>query len=158
MSSPKVWGPALWYILHTYTEKLGNQSNEILSTDQRRAWINFLKSIEAAIPCAKCRAHYKEWRIKHPIDNFSYYMGDTLKQRAREWVWGLHEDVNKENGLTGVPIEKLPEMYGSIDQHIMRMNLENCNNDFKKAMLHSLLAPPAYHNFMKYLALLRATS
>ena len=63
MSSPKVWGPALWYILHTYTERLGNQQNQILSTDQRVAWINLLKSVEGVIPCARCRAHYKEWRI-----------------------------------------------------------------------------------------------
>jgi len=156
MSSPKVWGPPLWYILHTYTERLGNQTNEILSTDQCRAWVNFLKSVELTIPCARCRSHYKEWRIAHPIDTFMKYRGLLLREKAREWVWGLHDSVNKENGIVGPPIEKLPEMYGTLNENLLKINIENCSNDFKKAMLQ--LMPGAYQNFIKFLSLLRSTT
>jgi hypothetical protein len=155
MASPKVWGPALWSILHIYTEKLGNQTNEILSTDQRRAWINFLKSVEGAIPCARCRAHYKEWRIRHPIEAFSGYQGLFLKQKAREWLWGLHDSVNKENNIVGPPIESLAEMYGAFDPERIRKSIEICSTDFKKAMLQNLLSPDAYRIFMNCFARLK---
>jgi hypothetical protein len=155
MSNPKVWGPALWYILHTYTEKLGNQTNEILATDQRRAWINFLKSVEGAIPCARCRAHYKEWRIKKPIEAFNGFQGLFLKQKAREWLWGLHDSVNKENKITGPPIESMGELYGTVDLDRLRKSIEACDTDFKKAMQQFLLPPEAYRTFMSSFARLR---
>ena len=153
MASPKVWGPALWTILHTYTERLGNQTNEISSTDQRRAWINFLKAVEGVIPCARCRAHYKEWRIKHPIEAFSGYQGLFLRQKAREWLWGLHDSVNRENGITSPSIEELGEKYAAFD--IVRNAIEVCITEFKKAMQQSMLSPDAYQIFVKSHARLR---
>jgi len=152
MASPKVWGPALWSILHTYTERLGNQTNEISSTDQRRAWINFLKAVEGTIPCPRCRAHYKEWRIKYPIDAFGGYQGLFLRQKAREWLWGLHDSVNRENGITSPPIEELGEKYGKVD---VQKNIESCITEFKRAMQQSMLSPEAYQIFIKSHARLR---
>lgn len=157
MSSPKVWGPALWFILHTYTERLGNHTNPIMSTDQSRAWINLLKSVEGSIPCARCRAHYKEWRTKYPIEQHSNFQGILLRQKAREWLWGLHDSVNKENGLTSPPIESLSEIYGKYDESAMRRNIEVCSNDFKSAILHSLLNPDMYRVFIKCLTIMRTT-
>ena len=158
MSSPKVWGPPLWYILHTYTERLGNQQNQILSTDQRVAWINFLKSVEGVIPCARCRAHYREWRIKHPIDAFNTYQGVFLRQKAREWLWGLHDSINKENNIVGPPIEQLAEIYGKFSNENIQKNMDICIVDFKKAMLQRLLEPSVYHKFMSSFARLKTFS
>jgi len=129
-----------------------------MSTDQRRAWINLLKSVEGTIPCPRCKSHYREWRTKHPIEQFNNYQGNVLKQKAREWVWGLHDNVNQENGLTSPPIESLEEIYGTYNEANLKKNLEVCSNDFKNAILHSLLVPELYRIFMKSLSLLRAAS
>jgi hypothetical protein len=128
-----------------------------MSSDQSRAWINLLKSVEGTIPCARCRAHYKEWRTKYPIEQHNNFQGILLRQKAREWLWGLHDSINKENGLTSPPIESLSAIYGNYDESAMRRNIEVCSNDFKSAILHSLLNPDMYRIFMKCLTIMRTT-
>lgn len=109
------WGPPLWRILHAAAEKLGRQTIQIMATDERYAWVAFLRSIEQTMPCAKCRLHFKVWRLKHPYERFinSY----DIRADAREWLWSLHEEVNTEKGVTGPKLEDLPALYGTLDVH-----------------------------------------
>jgi hypothetical protein len=154
MSLPKIWGPPLWTILHTYTERLGNHTIEIMSTDQRRAWINFLKAVEFVIPCARCRAHYKDWRTKHPIDHFARFQGPFLRQKAREWLWGLHDEINRENGLMSPAIESITEVYSSKTEADVQKAVDLCLVEFKKA-IPAVVGPAALRTFQTNLTMLR---
>jgi hypothetical protein len=156
MTTPNDWGPHLWKILHIYTEHIGKQTNEILSTDEIRAFTNFLKSLEFAMPCAKCRAHYKRWRIQKPIDHFMHYRGITLHNMLREWLWSLHDEVNRENSSSynSPPLETLSETYLAFTRMDLQNNIQECTKSFKKALEHSLISYEAFHKFRITLSLL----
>lgn len=154
MTTPKDWGPHLWKILHIYTEHIGKQTNEILSTDEIRAFTQFLKSLEFAMPCAKCRAHYKRWRTAKPIDHFMYYRGITLRTTVREWLWGLHDEVNRENSLESPHIDTVSETYTAFTRTDLQNSIQECTKSFKKALEQSLISYEAFHKFRITISLL----
>jgi hypothetical protein len=71
--------------------------------------------VENAMPCALCRAHYKEWLVKNPVTQFTTLRGLPLRERARKWLYDLHENVNVGKSIvSGITIEQIPEMYASL--------------------------------------------
>jgi len=85
------WGPPMWKLLHSMAEKAGTS---VLQVDEKRAWISFLRLTEGILPCPMCRDHYRQWRRTHPLEDFLANHGDLFRERVREWLWGLHDDVN----------------------------------------------------------------
>jgi len=86
-----------------------------MQTDEVNRWMFLLKATEHAMPCALCRAHYKEWIAKIPVAQFTTLRGAALRDRARKWLYDLHENVNAgRNVVSSITLEQLPEMYGSL--------------------------------------------
>jgi hypothetical protein len=112
VNGPNVWGPPLWRILHSLAERLGRQHNSILVSDERRAWINFLKSVGAAIPCNRCKKHYEDWSKKNKIEAFLSHPYGTLREEARKWLWALHTEINEESKVTNIPLSDVENLYG----------------------------------------------
>ena len=109
------WGPLLWKLLHALAEKLGKQKPEILAADEAREMVLILRGIEVIMPCEKCRKHYKEYRVKNPYDIFAQRRGLGLKRGVREWLYLLHEAVNKKNGVeSGLLLENMESMYTDV--------------------------------------------
>lgn len=109
------WGPVLWEMLHGAAEKLCRSPIRQIQEDQRREMILVLRYVEVVMPCAMCRGHYREWRIKYPIDKFP---GDpqAFKQAVREWLFNLHQEVNDSHQLARVmTVGDLEDRYGGID-------------------------------------------
>jgi hypothetical protein len=153
MASPSDWGPPLWKILHTLAEKLGNHSHRILVEDQRRAWVQFLKSIDSVLPCVKCQNHYKIWRKNNPVEVFLYLEGQNLRTQAREWVWKLHTSVNENKGITDNPeLDSMESMY--FDTYL-QAEINKCFTSFKTAMVLRTLTNEKYQVFKKTLYTLR---
>jgi hypothetical protein len=153
MASPSDWGPPLWKILHTLAEKLGNHSHRILVEDQRRAWVQFLKSIDSVLPCVKCQNHYKIWRKNNPVEVFLYLEGPNLRTQAREWVWKLHTSVNENKGITDNPeLDSMESMY--FDTYL-QAEINKCFTSFKTAMVLRTLTNEKYQVFKKTLYTLR---
>ena len=150
------WGPPLWRILHTLAERLGRQTIRLLETDERRAWVNLLRSIQAVMPCAKCRAHFKAWRTTHPTERFmtSY----DLRADAREWLWALHDEVNRERGVAGPALEELPGLYGGRTGQELQEDTKAVLAVFQQAVLERLIAPEVVHAFRNCLSMLRRLS
>ena len=106
------WGPLLWTLLHALAEKLGTQKPDILATDEAREIVLILRGVEVIMPCEKCRRHYHEYRLKNPFEEFSKKRGQGLRKAVREWLYVLHETVNKRNGVEPhVRLEDLESMY-----------------------------------------------
>jgi hypothetical protein len=70
------WGPALWRVLHTIAA---------LATDVAPV-AAALRSLDGALPCPDCAAHYHAWLAAHPLP--------TTVTEAQEWVLALHNAVN----------------------------------------------------------------
>lgn len=109
------WGPLLWSILHTAAEHLGKSRPPLLQTDEVNRWIFFLKAVEGVMPCKICRKHYGDWLKRSPLAQFTPLRGAELRDRARKWLYTLHEDVNTGKGIqSGLTLEQLPSMYTSL--------------------------------------------
>lgn len=150
------WGPPLWRILHTLAERLGRQTIKLLETDERRAWVALLRAVQMVMPCAKCRAHFKAWRSSHSVERFitSY----DLRADAREWLWSLHEEVNREKGVAGPALEELPGLYGSRTGQEIQEDLRAVLAVFQQAVLERLIVPEAVQAFRNSLSMLRRFS
>lgn len=109
------WGPLLWTILHTAAEHLGNPRPALMQTDEVNRWIFLLKAVENAMPCPICRGHYKEWLKKNPVTQFTTLRGVALRDRARRWLYDLHEEVNAGKKIvSGITLDALPGMYTTL--------------------------------------------
>jgi hypothetical protein len=92
----KVWGPCMWFFLHTISFNYPLNPTQI----QKEKYKDFIMNLKYVLPCKHCRTNLTNNLKKKPItmeimknrDNFSKY------------IYGLHEDVNrllkKKNNLT----------------------------------------------------------
>lgn len=142
MASKEVWGPPLWRLLHSLAERLGRQTIPMMATDEKRAWVNLLKSVGDVMPCMACRTHYRAWCGSRPPERFA--SSYRLAEDARKWLWGLHDEVNRSRGVQSPPLEDIPGLYGSRKGHELTA-------DFTAVCLgvaHSReLSPDALRNF-----------
>lgn len=152
MPSNKDWGPFLWTILHTFAEKLGRQSIEIMASDEALEIVLILRGVEHIMPCEKCRLHYHEYLKKNPIDEFSKRRGEILRQAVRQWLWRLHEAINERNGAPSFPIEDLSTKYqsSSIAEPFKTLKLV-----LYKAIPQGLIASDPFKSFIRHVSLLR---
>ena len=107
MESPQnqLWGPALWMILHSATERIGLLSLTRLPQEESRIWLGLLGSLRYSLPCPLCKKHFSSYFSSASLPNFS-------KETIRRWLFDLHERVNLyTNKPYTITIEQLPELY-----------------------------------------------
>jgi hypothetical protein len=151
--SSKPWGPPLWKLLHGIAECLGNQSVPMLSTDEAHEIVFLLRDVEKIMPCQLCRNHYRQWRKEHPLEDIDKLRGYVLKTGVRQWLYDLHENVNKSRGIeSGLALEQIPEIYKDVD-------LKNVWAEFYTQMKLStevgLVAQTVLQNFHRRFGMLR---
>ena len=106
----------MWKMLHGIAEALGNQPVAMLATDEAHEIVFLLRDVEKIMPCQLCRNHYHQWRKDHPLEELDKLRGYMLKTGVREWLYNLHENVNKSRGIeSGITLEQIPDMYKNID-------------------------------------------
>jgi hypothetical protein len=152
MSQP--WGPSLWRIVHTFAERVGRQTIPILIEDERRAWLQFLKSLEHAMPCQKCRRHYRAYRQLNPLEFYSY-QGEMVRTLSRTWLWKLHTKINTERGIESPPLEDLPAMYAMRTQTQLQADIQEYNSYMNAGLMDRTIHPDAAHAFRSTLSTLR---
>lgn len=107
MDSPQnhLWGPNLWMILHSATERIGLPQHKKLPQEESRIWTNLLASLRYSLPCPVCKKHFTDYYAANPISTFN-------KEFIRSWLFNLHSQINirtqKSNSIT---IDNLPEIY-----------------------------------------------
>ena len=114
----KIWGPALWNLLHSLAEKSGkfNKINQV--NDEKRVWFNLLNNLRFSLPCPLCKKHYKEYINKNPIERIISYSGSEFNMKLREWLFSLHENVNRTNGkYENILFEQLNHLYSNYNEH-----------------------------------------
>jgi len=151
------WGPPLWRTLHTLAEKLGRQTTPMIEADENRYWIQLLKSVSGAMPCALCRNHYEAWRKSNPLELFQPLRRVALRDAARKWLWSLHETVNKDRGVTGPMLEQMEEMYARRTASDVKKDLDLITTMSKQAMIQRLITGEQYRTFREKMGLLQRT-
>lgn len=120
MDSPQntIWGPHLWMILHTASEKIGIYHTK-LPQEEVRVWTNLLNSLRYSLPCPLCKKHYTLFYSANPITAIN-------RDFIRNWLYNLHSDINiklgRENSIT---IDKIPEIYSNPINFNYHLNIIN---------------------------------
>jgi hypothetical protein len=88
----------------------------MLATDEAHEIVFLLRDVEKIMPCQLCRNHYHQWRKDHPLEEIDKLRGHMLKTGVREWLYNLHENVNRSRGIeSGITLDMIPEMYKNVD-------------------------------------------
>ena len=84
--NPSVWGPSLWFSLHTIT--LNYPKNP--TYEDKKAYNNFFINLQDVLPCDYCIKHYKEHLKKFPLSENLNNRKDLVL-----WLINIHNEVNK---------------------------------------------------------------
>jgi hypothetical protein len=127
MSNSK-WGRPLWEFLHGTAEKIGKQDNAFVAAEECRTWIQLLRATEWIMPCPKCRAHFHQWCLLHPPEKID---SANLRLASREWLWSLHDTVNRDRGITNGPaLEEMEALYADTNIQKTMTNLLDVLTEF----------------------------
>ncbi|CAE7264760.1 ERV2 [Symbiodinium microadriaticum] len=85
----KVWGPPLWFFLHSMTLALPDP----VPPEQQAQVKSFVLSLREVLPCHTCAHHWRQQLEEDPIE-------PHLSNRTAlvDWMIGMHNQVNKRNG------------------------------------------------------------
>jgi hypothetical protein len=83
---PKVWGPKLWFVIHT----LALNYSDNPSYEDKRLHEDFFNNLVFLIPCEKCRIHYRQHINNNPVVN---HLKDS--NTLFRYTIDLHNEVNK---------------------------------------------------------------
>ena len=99
---PNVWGPKLWFMMHTIS--LNYPENPTIQDKQNNQV--FFNNLQNIIPCDLCKQHYSEYLKTHPIDPHL-----SNKMSLVKWVLDVHNDVSKRLGKPTWSLNKLLTHY-----------------------------------------------
>lgn len=147
------WGPHMWRVLHSCAEHAGSS---VLPLDEARAWVSVLKLTEGAMPCATCRAHYREWRQANPLEEFIGLRGEQLRGAIRLWLWRLHEDVNgrRLEPAAHYPYEEL-DKYGEVTAEELSQSFKTLTQLLTKGALYRQVNATVVGDWKRAVVLLR---
>jgi len=112
----------------------------MLHMDELRAWIALLKITEAILPCPMCQNHYRAWLKANPIAGFlSIRSPAAFAEAAQEWVWRLHNSINRERGLDEMSLEDAKALYATKTSTDMQQALERLMDVLNRAKLLRLI-------------------
>ena len=99
---PTVWGPKLWFALHTMTFNY-----PIKPTYQdKRHYHDLFEILKHTIPCDICKQHYREHLQVNPISPHL----DSRDSLVR-WLVDVHNSVNKSLGKPILNMDQVVEIY-----------------------------------------------
>lgn len=81
-----LWGPSLWFVLHTLAEFSDRYT-------VRNRWSDLVRALQISLPCPDCSRHFNQWVNANP-----YLLRNTPEEIhtfTRNWFMNLHNDVNR---------------------------------------------------------------
>lgn len=150
MVSPEEWGPGAWDLLHGIAERLGNHTIRSLIQDEQNELRLSLRHFWSLLPCLKCQNHYKEWIHRNPPESWTSNM--DIRESVREWVYKLHENVNKSRDVySGIEVNSLTERYSTIN---LRQKADDLKSFYHRGLLVRTLKADTWKIAWKHLDLL----
>lgn len=102
-SEPQIFGPYLWFILHTTAAALP----ESLNQRQQGSFNAFIKNFPVMIPCQVCREHAYTYILKTIP-----YTKISTKEDIFRYFWTFHNFVNSRVANAKIPFVKAKHLYG----------------------------------------------
>ena len=83
----KVWGPCMWFFLHTISFNYPTEPTHL----DKKNYRNFILNLTYVLPCKYCIINLKKNLKKFPLTM------EKMKNRSTfsKYIYDLHEDVNK---------------------------------------------------------------
>ena len=95
----KIWGPQLWYILHTFAEVIGRErpiKEKLLEAEEAIQFELFVKNIHKVLPCKVCKENAKEYLRQHHF-SWSKLRRQELRDSCRLWLLDFHNAVTSHS-------------------------------------------------------------
>ena len=83
----KVWGPCMWFFLHTISFNYPVNPSQI----EKQKYRDFILNLKYVLPCKYCRINLKNNLKKNPLTMNIMKNRDTFSK----YVYELHQDVNR---------------------------------------------------------------
>jgi len=96
-----VWGPAVWYALHTLSVKVKEEDFQKVRTEL----LEIIYLTCTHLPCPDCAQHAKDYLDKINFKNIK------TKEDLKVMLYQFHNDVNKRKGYPQFEYEKVDEIY-----------------------------------------------
>jgi len=109
-----MWGPLLWTLLHSLSEKVGSGAALFLE-DEKQRWIFLLTNLATIIPCKECKTHAIEWITVHPTADFKSLAPEDRKLWLRTYFYTFHNNVNERMEHPQFDAALLESTYGRVD-------------------------------------------
>lgn len=115
MSKIKEWGNITWILMHSLAEKI----DEKLFLDSKNIIIKIIFQICNNLPCPDCRSHAIKLLKKSYINNVK------SKDDLKEFLFQLHNIVNKKLKKKEFQIENLDKVYKNANLKFITINFFN---------------------------------
>ena len=126
---PTVWGPKMWFTLHTITFNYP----EIPSNHHKKVYSDFFNMLKYIIPCEVCSKHYAQHLINNPI-----LTSLDSKEKLVKWLINVHNDVNRSLGKKVYSYDEVVDIYKKHYSKENNIKTESPRN-IKKYLYSSLL-------------------
>ena len=111
-----IWGPHLWFSLHTISFNYPLKPTDKDKTE----YYNFFVNLQEVIPCSVCKKNYKRHLTEHPIKDYL-----NSRKLLVYWVIDMHNMVNAEIGKKILSYENVIKKYE--DVYKKKIELDNIN-------------------------------
>jgi hypothetical protein len=149
---PTVWGPKLWFALHTMTFNY-----PINPTYQdKRHYHDLFENLKHTIPCDICKQHYKEHLQVNPISPHLDSRDSLVK-----WLVDVHNSVNKSLGKPILNMDQVVEIYRKeysktdLEPTKPSHNIKNKSNYFNNYMFTSFIVVTILLSIFLYIRCVR---
>ena len=127
---PQLWGPHLWYFLHTISFQFPIKP----TWTEKKEMTDFLVALQYILPCEHCRFHYKNYLLDYP---------PTLENQTQfiMWMINLHNNINTRLGKPTKTYEEVLEFYQEVYdgkrlyQIPPKSKIEKLNEFYKKGFI-----------------------
>lgn len=126
---PTVWGPKMWFTLHTITFNYP----EVPSNHHKKVYSDFFNMLQYIIPCEVCSKHYAQHLINNPI-----LTSLDSKEKLVKWLINVHNDVNISLGKKVYSYDEVVDIYKKHYSKENNIKTESPRN-IKKYVYSSLL-------------------
>jgi hypothetical protein len=118
-----MWGPLLWTLLHSLSEKVGSGATLFLE-DEKQRWMSLLANLATVIPCKDCKAHAIGWFAAHPFTEFKSLVPEDRKRWLRNYFFTFHNEVNERMEHPQYDETLLESTYGRVDVRNILLRLK----------------------------------
>ena len=132
-----VWGPALWFFLHTMSFNYPVNPTE----EQKQQYRNFILSLQNVLPCKYCRINLEKNLKVLPLTMNEMSNRHTFSK----YIYDLHEHINKMlNKKSKLTYEEVRDTYENFRARCVLDKKKVCSKSPKKTKKETGCTKPFY--------------